>query len=212
MPRKFLDIVSQNNIEVVVSIDSADKKIYEDIRRGASFERLKENLSKLSKTLNNNFIKINIVIMKRNIDDINNIINFAKEFNINKFSFIPLGSKELTKELIENEDIRLLNGNTNKKNNNAEIFNSTYIINKKENTKKIYKGFCHIPWTDITFSYMGSLICDNLCSHFGNNHYLLNGSNMIKYWNSECLQNLRKKILKIKCCSLTCPKVNIKLK
>lgn len=212
MPRNFLDIVSGNNIEVVVSIDSADKKIYEDIRKGASFERLKENLSKLSKTLNNNFIKINIVVMKRNIDDINNIIDFAKEFNINKFSFIPLGSEELTKELIENEDIRFLNDNTNKKNNNTEIFNSTYIINKKENTKKIYKGFCHIPWTDITFFYMGSLICDNLCSHFGNKYYLLNGSNMIKYWNSECLQDLRKKILKIKCCSLTCPKANIKLK
>ena len=96
---------------------------------------------------------------------------------------------------------------------NLRIFDSSCIINTNSNSKKYYKGFCHIPWTDITFSYKGSLICDNLCSYFGNKYYLLNGYNMRTYWNSEEIKILRKKILKNKSCSLTCPKVrNIKLK
>ena len=210
MPKKFLDIVSKNNIEVVISIDSANKETYETIRKGASFDKLQENLAALSKVLDNSFIKINIVVMKKNINDINNIINFAKKFNISKFAFIPL-SKELTKDMVENYNIKMLDNNVNRK-KGIEVFDSTSIISKKRNISKTYKGFCHVPWTDITFSYSGSLFCDNLCSHFCNDSYLLNGSNMIKYWNSEFLQSLRKKILKVKCCSLTCPKANIKLK
>lgn len=212
LPKKFLDLVSENNIEVVVSIDSADEKIYETIRKGASFDKLKKNLAVLSKVLDNNLIKINIVVMKKNIKDITNIINFAKGFNINKFTFIPLGSRELTNDTIENYDRIMLNKNLNK-DNRLKIFDSTCIINKKNNGKKYYKGFCHIPWTDITFSYRGSLICDNLCSYFGNEQYLLDGYNMIKYWNSREIKKLRKKILEQKSCSLTCPKAkNIKLK
>lgn len=209
--KKFLDLVSENNMEVIVSIDSADKKMYETIRRGASFDKLKDNLSKLSKVLDNNLIKINIVVMKKNIKDINNIIKFAKEFNITKFTFIPMGSKDLVADMIKNYDRKILNKSINK-DNTLKIFDSTCIINKK-NVEKSVKGFCHIPWTDITFSYNGSLICDNLCYHFGNEYYLLNGQNMNKYWNSEVLKNLRNKILKNKSCSLTCPKAgNIKLK
>ncbi|MBO7431291.1 MAG: radical SAM protein [Elusimicrobia bacterium] len=211
-PKKFLDIVSKNNIEVIVSIDSADKVMYETIRQGASFDKLRENLSALSNVLNTDLIKINIVVMKQNLKDINNIINFAKEFNITKFTFIPMGSKDLVDDMIKNYDRIMLNGSINKS-SGLKIFDSTGIINKKSNGKKNCKGFCHIPWTDITFSYSGSLICDNLCFHFGNEYYLLNGQNMNKYWNSEILKNLRIKILKNKSCSLTCPKAgNIKLK
>jgi len=211
-PKKFLDIVSKNNIEVIVSIDSADKVMYETIRKGASFDKLRENLSILSKVLNNDLIKINIVVMKKNLKDVSNIINFAKSFNITKFTFIPMGSKELVDDMIKNYDRIILNKSINK-NNSLKIFDSTGIINKKSNCKKSSKGFCHIPWTDITFSYSGSLICDNLCYHFGNEYYLLNGQNMNKYWNSENLKELRNKILKNKSCSLTCPKAgNIRLK
>ena len=210
MPQKFLDIISKNNIEVVISIDSVDKNIYETIRKGASFDKLKKNLKLLSDVLDNNLIKINIVVMKRNINNISNIIDFAKGFNINKFTFIPLGGDELINDIIGNYDRIMLNKNINK-DSSLKIFNSIGIINKKNNNKS-YKGFCHIPWTDITFSYRGSLICDNLCSYFGNRHYLLNGSNMIEYWNSFCLQDLRKKILQQNCCSLSCPKANVKLK
>ena len=210
MPKRFLDFVAKNNIEVVISIDSVDKKLYESIRKGASFDKLKENLSRLSQVLNNDLIKINIVVMKSNIKDINNIINFAKSFNIKKFTFIPLGSNELLEEKIKDADRKILNKN---KDINLRIFDSSCIINTNSNSKKYYKGFCHIPWTDITFSYKGSLICDNLCSYFGNKYYLLNGYNMRTYWNSEEIKILRKKILKNKSCSLTCPKVrNIKLK
>ena len=123
-----------------------------------------------------------------------------------------MGSKELVDDMIKNYDRIVLNKSINK-NNSLKIFDSTGIINKKSSGKKYCKGFCHIPWTDITFSYSGSLICDNLCYHFGNEYYLLNGQNMNKYWNSENLKKLRNNILKNKSCSLTCPKAgNIKLK
>ena len=82
------------------------------------------------------------------------------------------------------------------------------LVNKIGNNK--IKGYCHVPWTDITFSYHGSLSCDNLCEFFGNPLFILKKDNMHEYWNSSLIQKLRKKIIKIGCCNINCPKANVK--
>ena len=210
MPQKFLDIVSKNNIEIIISIDSGDRKTYEDIRKGASFSKLKENLSKLSKLVNTDLIKINIVVMKNNLYELNKIIRFAKKFNIKKFSLRPICGDSSVAGKINLKDILYLNKKI-KKLKNIDIFNSSSMIREDgKNKKNNIKGYCRVPWTDITFSYHGSLICDNLCEFFGNPVFMLEKYNMGQYWNSSIIQNLRKKVLKNGCCNINCPKANVK--
>lgn len=210
MPKKFLDIVSKNNMELMISIDSGDRKTYETIRKGASFSKLEENLSKLSKLINPELIKINVVVMKNNLYELNKIVNFAKKFNIKNFSLRPVCGDSTVKGKINLQDITYINSKI-KELKNINICNSSSIIkeDKKIGNNKI-KGYCHVPWTDITFSYHGSLSCDNLCEFFGNPLFILKEDNMREYWNSSLIQKLRKKIIKIGCCNINCPKANVK--
>ena len=212
MPQRFLDIVSKNNIEVVISIDSVDKEMYETLRKGASFDRLRENLSKLSKVLKSDLMKVNMVAMKNNVTQIKRFVDFIKEYNIKRLVFIPLSGNNFVEEKIKNDDIELLNKQKSDI-GGVEIFNTTQIIEKKIEKEVKLCGFCHCPWTDVTFTYSGSLIPDNLCGFFGNKVCHINSYKDIdSYWNSRELQELRRKILQNRCCSSTCPKANIKLK
>jgi sulfatase maturation enzyme AslB (radical SAM superfamily) len=206
MPKKLIDIISDNNIEVVFSIDSVDKKRYENIRKGASFDKLTENLSKLSKTIDNNFIKINVVAMKDTVKEFNKIINFIKKYNIKAVSFIPLCGDKMVSDKLSGADINIIN-KISDNNKNLKIFHSVNML-KNDIGKYKAKGFCHIPWGDITFSYMGFLCNDNNCSFFGAKHYKLTKDNMSSYWNSSISVDMRKRILKNHYCSKYCPKVS----
>jgi MoaA/NifB/PqqE/SkfB family radical SAM enzyme len=73
--------------EVVVSVDSADKKTYEGIRVGAKFERVVENikgLSKIKAELGSNFpeIQIRTVTMKKNIDSIKEMVDLSAKLGV----------------------------------------------------------------------------------------------------------------------------------
>ena len=206
MPQKFIDIVSQNNMEVVFSIDSVNKKRYESVRKGASFDKLIENLSKLSRVLNNNLIKINVVAMKDTIKELHDIYKFADKYNIKTISFIPLCGDKMLENKLSKIDIKTINKNS-KNNYNVKVFNSSDMLKKDKKEYKT-KGFCHIPWGDITFSYMGFLCNDNNCSFLGEDSYKLTKDNMAQYWNSDICINMRKKILKTHYCSKYCPKVS----
>ena len=212
MPDKFLDIVSKNNIEVILSIDSVDRHKYEAIRKGASFDKLKTNLSKLSNACDVEFIKINIVVMKDNIYEISDIISFIRSFGINKFSVRPVSCSTFQNKnlMLFSSDIDIISKQICKF-SNIDLYNCVSII-KKDNKKCSLEGICQTPWTDVTFTYRYSLICDNLCSFFKNKEYYLNGVNMIEFWNSKVMQQLRKKIIKNKICNLSCKRANINIK
>lgn len=206
MPQKLINIISDNNIEVIFSIDSVNKKKYEEIRKGASFDRLTENLSKLSKTTDANLIKFNVVAMKNTISEIDKIFNFAKKYKIKAISFIPLCGDRMIDDKLTDMDIIAIN-KISKKFKKLKIFHSINML-KKDTGKYKPKGFCHIPWSDITISYMGFLCNDNNCSFFGEKIYKLTESNMGEYWNSDIIKNMRKYILKNHYCSRYCPKVS----
>lgn len=216
MPQKFLDIVSKNNVEVVISIDSVDKKMYEKLRKGASFDRLKKNLSNLSKVLNSDLMKINMVAMKNNVKQIKEMVTFAKKFNIKNIVFIPLSGSNFIEEKIKKTDIKLLNKQINKV-NGVKVFNTTPIIQKEvEKIKKIADKnkcvlkFCHVPWTDFTFMYSGAIMPDNICGFFGNRVSSIKDYDIGAYWNSFSMKELRLKIIKNGCCNINCSKANVK--
>jgi|GEM_PF-851172 len=76
----WVELIVQYKIELVISIDSADKKIYEGIRKGADFNVLINNLKILEKyySQNDSFrYKMAVVVMSVNYNQIEQLINFA---------------------------------------------------------------------------------------------------------------------------------------
>ncbi|MDD5020544.1 MAG: radical SAM protein [Endomicrobiaceae bacterium] len=78
---EIIDLVSKNNIDFIISIDSIMKETYEKIRLGASFERLEKNIKKLNdcmiKCESKVYLQINFVVMPINYKEISDIIDFA---------------------------------------------------------------------------------------------------------------------------------------
>lgn len=74
-----------------VSCDGSDKELYERIRRGLSFEAFVGNLNKLNglaPDLNKN---LDCVLMRQNICDMKNLVEFAARYKFNSVRFHMLG-------------------------------------------------------------------------------------------------------------------------
>lgn len=80
--------LSELNIKTMVSIDGADKESYEAVRRGASFERLKEGVSLLKEY--NILDACNVTLGKHNGQQIEKMFEFVKKLGINKIIFLGL--------------------------------------------------------------------------------------------------------------------------
>jgi MoaA/NifB/PqqE/SkfB family radical SAM enzyme len=73
---RILELFNQYNVEIYVSVDSADPNRFEMIRKGAKFELLISHL----KRIRNAFLVF--TLQKNNIDDIASIGKFAAEYNM----------------------------------------------------------------------------------------------------------------------------------
>ncbi|MFA7675564.1 MAG: radical SAM protein [Endomicrobiia bacterium] len=95
---KLLD----NKVEVTFSIDSVDEKNYESIRVGGSFKKLLNNLKnfkELKKIKKSEILtRLTMVVMKRNYKEIENIIDFAKEYDFNEIYLLPVYGSYVGKE------------------------------------------------------------------------------------------------------------------
>ena len=79
---------SELNVNLMISIDGADKKDYEEIRRGASFKKLKEAV-KLANDYNI-LDSCPVTIGKHNYRQIGKMFEFAKDLGYKKITFIGL--------------------------------------------------------------------------------------------------------------------------
>jgi MoaA/NifB/PqqE/SkfB family radical SAM enzyme len=74
--------------EVIVSVDGVNPNTYESIRKGGKYERLMQNLSVLKELkdkigVNNPEIRFNFTAMRKNIGELNDLVEIAKDFNVN---------------------------------------------------------------------------------------------------------------------------------
>lgn len=80
----ILDLLPVMNT-LIISIDAVDSKLYESIRRGASFERLKANMVRfleIRKTLENDSLPqltLQMTLMRSNIKELPKMVEFASE-------------------------------------------------------------------------------------------------------------------------------------
>lgn len=87
---KFLNLVSKYDISFAISVDAVEKKLYEKIRQGSDFDKLLDNLKKIS-TYSNTIKKLDykmaVVLMSNNYKYINEFVKFAIKYGFNAIMF-----------------------------------------------------------------------------------------------------------------------------
>lgn len=98
--KKFCSQIIESGIsQVHISIDSNIKETYEKIRKGAKFERVVSNITwlrdlKVQCKTSFPIIQFNVVLMKSNIEEMENFIDFAQQMGCEQISFFHLIPKK----------------------------------------------------------------------------------------------------------------------
>lgn len=112
--RETMELIVKNNIEVTISIDGVSKNIYEKIRRGASFEKLLDNINILNdirnKIKNKVILNMNVVVMSENFKTLSMFVDFAHKYKFDFICFMPIdyipkNPTEKEKEIKKEQDI-----------------------------------------------------------------------------------------------------------
>ena len=94
LTEKMINLLLEVLTEITFSIDSVNKETYEKIRVGAKFDRLLKNIelfNNLNKKRNCKvFTRINMVVMRSNYKEIENVIRFASEHNFKEVYLEPV--------------------------------------------------------------------------------------------------------------------------
>ena len=210
---EYIKKIVDYKIELILSIDSVDRYIYENIRAGGSFSVLLRNIEKLyryrkEKKWNEKF-KLNCVLSRWNYQNSNNfidIINFANKYKFTDVDIYCDSSEEnfeLKKEYIKffnltrNDLIRLAgNYNINLSIQIPEFNTNNNIVNvKKSYGLNISHKYCLLPWKKINIKFDKFVSVDCTCPKIG---FL--SSNTKKFfineiWNGEKIIKIRKNII-----------------
>ena len=93
------------DVNLMISIDGADRESYEKIRRGASFERLKKSVAIANKY--GILDSCPVTIGKQNYNQIDKLFKFAKEVGYKKITFLGLKPcRDYEKYVLNGEEYR----------------------------------------------------------------------------------------------------------
>ncbi|MFH1455572.1 MAG: radical SAM protein [archaeon] len=185
--------------ELGISVDSTKKELYESIRIGANFDKVKQNIKNLTKATTNIDIFLAVVILKENMEDIPNFVDFAKSLGIKKIIFQAVQSKE---DFVENyekdfnslvvEDKKLIRSLIGKAKNRGKNLGVNVVYDET-----VIK--CVWPWRNIYVTWQGEvtpccMVVDPKELKLGN--ILKQPFN--KIWNGEKYRYLRYALLNYK--------------
>jgi MoaA/NifB/PqqE/SkfB family radical SAM enzyme len=161
--------------QVIVSVDGARKETYESIRAGANFEKLISNL-RLLNDLKKEYksrrpdLRINYVAMRRNIDEIEKLIDISSELNVSTIRVRSLGdwggaidyrNEILPPEMYASAVERA--ANYAKRKNIEVLFEGMYSPRENEDRKDPYKPYeCVSPWYNLFIRGDGKV---RFCTH-----------------------------------------------
>lgn len=223
---KLVEKLIRGKVDVVFSIEAATEETYEHIRRGGRFQRLLRNLSmvRLAKEKSGGAIEthFNSVIMKSNYREIEQLIDFAKEYNFNAITLTPIRGKFLDENIFEDNDtqaleyIRKITPRIAKKayeygiilNNWLPVTRDAGCVSEKEADnpcqglnieegqsliKNDSRMICYAPWQRMVIDNEGQVRPFVFCLHkwVGNT----NKDSLQEIWNSQAMQEYRKKII-----------------
>jgi len=209
------------NVNMIISVDSADAKIYEYIRRNGSFKKLCGNLSFIKKYRDmyksKNPLALNVVVMKSTYRGLPEILKFAASYGFNEICLI-LGSASVPKEedflegvnrLLIPDLKKIVDGLiVNKEGINIRNLipfdimgvdkkeeNNIHIHDEKQNavTKEKGKFFCRVPWKYMFVSAKG-IFPECYCDP-GQAVGDAEKDSLFEVWNGEKMQKYRKNLI-----------------
>lgn len=187
--------------EIGISVDSTKKTEYEKIRVGANFEKLLENIKKLTDEIDRRsrktIVTMTPIIFKSNIDELPEFIKLAKKVGIKKVAFQTLQTKEnyvggygdeMKKEIVTKEKRRLTEKMKEAK-SLADEHGITIIFDETESPGCIW------PWRGIYVTWNGDVTA--CCKIIETDKFSL--GNIIKQdfwevWNGKKYQELRRSL------------------
>lgn len=199
LTKKIIDDICNVNIgEIAISMDSPKKENYEKIRKGANFERVIYNIKKLSyeikKRKRKTIVSLATVILKDNLNELQEFIKLAKEVGAEKIVFQTIQEKEDYLAKYDN------NARTQMKITKERIIKQMISIQKLGNKEGINIVFdegrspgCIWPWRGIYVTWNGNVttcckILDYRNPLMGN----LLDEDFWKIWNGKNYQLFRK--------------------
>lgn len=232
---RWIDLLTEANIELTVSVDGLDKEVYEKIRYGSKFDVLIKNLEKLNEIRNRKksklVLKMHTVVMRSNYKQITDFIEFAKRYNFDAVYMMPIyGGQDIPENIFINNEKDILSYVTDRiekataksKDYNINFFHSLPIIKDEkiqekniivERTENICiekqdKMLCFLPWQQLNIDPDGEVRPGCLCS---TNIGTVMDSSILDIWNGNKIQEYRSKILSGNpdICSLDCIKGNV---
>jgi len=110
---KWIDLLTEANMELTVSVDGLDKNIYEKIRYGSKFDVLIKNLEKLNEIRNKKnsklMLKMHTVIMRSNYEKIEEFMDFAKKYGFNSMYMMPIyGGQDIPENIFIKDEPEIL--------------------------------------------------------------------------------------------------------
>jgi radical SAM protein with 4Fe4S-binding SPASM domain len=191
-------IIHSSLMELIVSIDGANKQTYEKIRRQASFDKLLNNLKYLFSIRESKKLKISAWVVPNiyNMEEIEEIVKLCNKIG---FDEIVIQSKlsvySYKKEVYSTNKRINVNNNPLFKSRLLKIKNSHPNVRICDDVELSTHNKCRWPWTSMFISSDGYIIpccviSDPNVANFGN--ILEKGFREI--WNSKEYQQFRKDI------------------
>ena len=192
---------------IVISLESIKKETYEELRKGGSFEKLVSNIrliNSLGEKNNHRFnLLLNIILMKRNYQEIEEMVDFAIE---NKFNHVMLtslyanGSEFYNQEYLSPDESRvreyfsaLMPKVTEKAKKNNLYLDDRFTGTGKAGAPSSGQGaICFSPWQQLFIESTGEVKSYCSCVHTLGN---LKNNSIKDIWNGEKVIELRKNII-----------------
>lgn len=233
---RWIDLLTEANIELTVSVDGLDKETYEKIRYGSKFDVLIKNLEKLNEVRNRKksklVLKMHTVVMRSNYKQVEDFIEFAKKYKFDVVYMMPIyGGQDIPENIYIKDEKNILMDLADRiekvteqsKEYGINFFHSLPIIknvkqkDSGQNTEKVEniciekkdKMLCLLPWQQLNIDPDGDVRPGCLCS---TNVGSVMDSSILDIWNGNKMQEYRSKILSGNAddiCSIDCIKGNV---
>lgn len=186
---KAEEIIKSGLDQLIISMDGTNQETYEKYRVNGDYRLVIKNLGRLAiakKKLNSKrpLIELQFIVFKHNQDEIDTIINLAKEFNLDRLSFktAMIYSAEQAEEFLVEQQ-------------KNELYQ---FDNENVSRKPVVPNWCKRLWLNSTVNWDGTVVpcCFDADSDYIFANIFENNCSFKSTWKNILYQNFRRAVLK----------------
>jgi MoaA/NifB/PqqE/SkfB family radical SAM enzyme len=197
--RLVCDLFNKGLSKIILSIDSPYKEEYENIRRGASYEKILENIKLIPRIINAKFpgkgVSINMVVSEDNFDSIRGMIDLCNETGVGHLILQGVHTNTLEKRADRiagyKEKMKAIQEYAETKKLNLSVSSLDY-----QNTQR--RTICNMPWNILYINCDGT--ARPCCVHESESEKDIIVGNILAepfgaIWNGPKMRSFRKALL-----------------